>query len=235
MASGTSNSPGGRSATLHAACARTKPASSTARSGVTRPSPPSGPRGARLERDRQRLQPAERQAQTMLGLFDRERELRQLLDERADRDLAFHAREWRADAEVDAPAERNVAVVGATEIQTVGLRKLSGIAIRGADEGEHHVALGNRASGKRDVLAGNARGPLDRAVVAKQLLDRSLDQRRVLAQPSKLFGMAQERQGPVADQVDGRFMPRDEEQDARGQQLGLAELVPRFLGRDEGR
>src|SRR5262245_20118093 len=99
-ASGTSNSPGGRSAPLHAACARTKPASSTARSGVMRPSSPLYLGGAWLERDRQCLQPAKRQAQTMLGLFGRERQFRQLLDERADGDLAFHAREWSADAEV---------------------------------------------------------------------------------------------------------------------------------------
>src|SRR5215813_5295247 len=148
-ASGTSNSPGGRSATLHAACARTKPASNTARSGVMRPSPPLGLGRARLERNRQRLQPAERQAQTMLGLFGRERELRQLPDERADRNLPFHTRERSADAEVDAPTERNVASLPAPDIQTVEVRILRGIAIGGTDEGVHHVALANRVSGNR--------------------------------------------------------------------------------------
>src|SRR5262245_40058183 len=212
MASGTSNSPGGRSATLHAACARTKPASTTARSGVMRPSPPLGLGRARLERDRQRLQPAERQAQTMLGLFGRERELRQLPDERADRDLPFDTRERSADAEVDTPTERNVAIVNAPEIETVGIGKLRGVAIGGADEGEHHIALGNRVSGNRDVLAGDARRPLDGAVVAEQFLDRALDQLGLLAQPAELFGMTQERESPIADQVDSRLVPRDEEQ-----------------------
>src|SRR5262249_53407077 len=131
--------------------------------------------------------------------------------------------------------ERDVPIVGAPEIEAVGLRKLSGVAIGGTDEGEHHVALGNRASGKRDVLAGNARGALDRPVVAEQFLDGALDQSRILAQPSKLFGMTQEREGAVADEIDGRLVPRDEKQDAGGQQLSLGELVARLLGRDERR
>ena len=47
--------------------------------------------------------------------------------------------------------------------------------------------------------------------------------------------MAQERQGAVADQVDRGLMAGDEQEDARGEQLVLAQRVARFLGGDEAR
>src|SRR4030095_14335897 len=57
------------------------------------------------ELDREGLQPAEREALTILGLVVDQLEPREPAHERVDRDLPFQARERRAQAKVDAPAE----------------------------------------------------------------------------------------------------------------------------------
>ena len=45
--------------------------------------------------------------------------------------------------------------------------------------------------------------------------------------------MPQQRERAVADQVHGRLVAGHEQQDARGEQLVLAQLVARLLGGDE--
>ncbi len=64
----------------------------------------------------------------MLRAVRGEGELRQALHERVDGDLAFDAREGGAEAEVDAPAEGDVAIVGARDVQAVGIGKLSRVS-----------------------------------------------------------------------------------------------------------
>src|SRR5207248_10656872 len=86
------------------------------------------------EADGERFQASEREALAVLRTGRGQRELRQPLHERVDGDLALHARERGAEAEVDAPAEGDVAVVGARDVETVGVGKLCGVAVGGADE-----------------------------------------------------------------------------------------------------
>jgi hypothetical protein len=54
-------------------------------------------------------------------------------------------RRSRAQAEVDAEAERDVVLVGAHDVQAVGLREALGVAIGRADRGDHQGVAGNRA------------------------------------------------------------------------------------------
>ena len=59
------------------------------------------------------------------------------------------------------------------------------------------------------------------------------DEAGIVAQRLELLGMAQQRQHAVADQVDRRLVAGDEEEDAGGEQLVLAQLVAGLLGGDE--
>ncbi len=45
--------------------------------------------------------------------------------------------------------------------------------------------------------------------------------------------MSEQRQRAVTDEVDGGLVTGDEQQDARREQLGLAELVARLFGGDQ--
>src|SRR5947199_6211180 len=69
----------------------------------------------RSEAHRQCLQAAQREALAVLRLRGRQLELRHAAHERADRDLSLDARQRRPEAEMDAPAEGDVPVVGATD------------------------------------------------------------------------------------------------------------------------
>ena len=54
------------------------------------------------------------------------------IEERTERDVALQPRERRAEAEVDAPPERQVAVRRTRDIERVGLGELRGVAVRRA-------------------------------------------------------------------------------------------------------
>ena len=86
-----------------------------------------------------------------------------------------------------------------------------------------------------DVGGGDACRALHGAVVAQQLLDRGGDQRGIVPHARELVGVAQQRQGAVADQVDGRLVARDEQQQAHRDDLVDGELVALLLGGQEAR
>src|SRR2546428_13674327 len=67
---------------------------------------------AASEFHRERLQSPQRETLAVLRLVRDELELREPPHERVDRNLPFHAREGSAEAEVNAPAEGDVAGVG---------------------------------------------------------------------------------------------------------------------------
>ena len=67
----------------------------------------------------------------------------------------------------------------------------------------------------------------------QHLLDRAGEQPGVGAQGGELVGMPQQRQNAVGDEVRGRLVPGDEQQDAGGDQFGLGELVALFLDQDQ--
>src|SRR5258705_2951155 len=92
----------------------------------------------------------------MLGLVVDEREPGKPPNERIDGDLAFDAREGGAEAEVNAPAKGDVAVVGAGPIPAVGGGKLGGVAGRGAEEREYHLALSRPATARPELLCRDA-------------------------------------------------------------------------------
>src|SRR5689334_434977 len=86
----------------------------------------------RRETDRQCGEAAQHDAAVPLGLFDRELDVREPANERADRNLALQPREVRAEARVKAATERHVVACVASaqvELTRVGT-PLPRVAIR---------------------------------------------------------------------------------------------------------
>ena len=155
------------------------------------------------------------------------------LEQRAERDLALEPRQRRTQAEVRAEAEREVAVVAARDVEAVGLVEHRRVAVRRADAADHERALPDRHAAELHVLERDAHGALHRAVEAQHLLDRALQQLGLRAQARELVGVLQERERPVPDQVRGRLVTGEQQQDRGRQQLAVAERVAVLLRRDE--
>src|SRR2546428_1091136 len=96
---------------------------------------------AASEFHRERLQSPQREALAVLRLVRDELELREPPHERVDGDLPFHAREWSAEAEVNAPAEGDVAGVGAGGGGRGRGGGTGGVARRGGDGGPRPLPL----------------------------------------------------------------------------------------------
>src|SRR2546428_5743633 len=94
---------------------------------------------AASEFHRERLQSPQREALAVLRLVRDELELREPPHERVDGDLPFHAREWSAEAEVNAPAEGDVAVFGTSDGETNRGGEMGGEATPPARERQHQL------------------------------------------------------------------------------------------------
>ncbi len=152
-------------------------------------------------------------------------------DQCRQRHLPFEARQRCPDAEMDPVAERQVAVVGASEVQPVGLGKPTRIPIRRAEPKFDEVSRANPRTAQRQVVRRQPRGHLGRTVVAEQLLDGRSDQCRIASQPPQLIWVAQQCKQPVADQVGRRLVPADQEDHAGRQQfVGRQGVAPLFDG-----
>ena len=55
------------------------------------------------------------------------------------RNLALKSRQWRAHAEMDAVREGNVLVWRPPNVESIRLRELGGIAVRGRQRQKHHL------------------------------------------------------------------------------------------------
>jgi len=72
-----------------------------------------------LEHHGKRFEPAERRGLPPLALWPGQAQPRHPLEERSDGELALHAGQRGAEAEVDSEAEGDVAIVGAGDVETV--------------------------------------------------------------------------------------------------------------------
>ena len=70
--------------------------------------------------------------------------------------------------------------------------------------------------------------------VSKQIFHRRRDQARVLPEPPELVPIAQQRQHPVAGQVGGRLVSRDQEQAQHIQRLAFRQAIAFVLRLHEG-
>lgn len=122
---------------------------------------------------------------------------------------------------MDALTEREVLVVRAGDVQRVGIREPFRVVVRGRVH--EHLAFRDEHPTDDAVFSGEAFSRcLHRTVVAQQSFDRRLDERGVVFQLLELIGVLQQRQHAVADEVDGGFVPSDQQQEHHGEQLAFA-------------
>src|SRR5207245_628318 len=125
---------------------------------------------AESPRRQERSQPAKDEARLPLRLRDVEPHVWEPLQQCRERNLDLDARELRAEAKVDAVAERQRPDVLARQVQPVRIGKHRRIAIGRSEYGDNRVALADPLSAELDVLEGAAAAELDRRAVAQQLL-----------------------------------------------------------------
>jgi hypothetical protein len=83
-----------------------------------------------------------------------------------------------------------VAAVAAVQVQPVRVGELGGVVVSRREHQGDEVAAADPGAVQIEVLARDADGPLDRAVVAEHLFDGRPDQGRVGAEPLPLIGVA---------------------------------------------
>ncbi len=100
-------------------------------------------------------------------------------EQRGERDRAFEPGERSAEAEVDAVAEGEVAIVGSLDVELVRLVEVLGVAVGCRERDDHLASRGDRHPSDRDVLGCVAERRVgDRCVVAHDLLDETGHERR---------------------------------------------------------
>ena len=96
------------------------------------------------------------------------------------------------------------------------------VAVRRPEQGEHELAGLDVLAGELDVGGDDAPRDLDRAVVAQQLVDRVGVERGVGHEALELVAVAEQGERAVADEVDGRLVPGQVQQDDLVAQLDRA-------------
>ena len=112
------------------------------------------------------------------------RELRPALEQRFERAPAFDPGKLMAKAEVNAGAERDVAVRPAAQIDMLRVLVCGGVDVGGHQHRHHQIAALQRHAAQLHVVAHEARlGELHRRDEAQEFLDREVGAAPVLFQP----------------------------------------------------
>src|SRR5690606_25056672 len=202
-----------------AAAVRSPSAEATAASAP----PPSRRDAGAVEGHRQRLRSAEdaalEEAHLARGATQVAEARKQLLEGNA----ALESCERRAEAVVDAEAEGHVLLRIAAQLESVSVRVLARVAVRGREQ--HHQVLALVDLGSRDlrIARGHARQHLDRRYVAERLLDEARNEGRVALDGREVLRAVEQQVDRVPDQVRGRLVSRYEHQDQEEDQLVEAE------------
>src|SRR5260370_20553562 len=170
--------------------------------------------------ERQMARPAQDRAAPVGGRVVDEAGAIQAAGELGQRDLRLDPGERCAEADVHAAAEAEVLIVLAGRVKVVGVAEALRVAAAGGEHEDERRTLGNGDTRDFDIGERRAlRQHVDRGFVAQQLLDGAGQQRGRAAQQLQRFGAAEQREHAVSDQVDGRLMSGDEQQDRGGHQF----------------
>ena len=160
--------------------------------------------------------------------------MREAAVELADGDLALHAGELVAEAEVLAEGKREVFVGVSGQIELVGACEDVLVPVGRDDHPEHLGALGQDGAVEVDVVQqgpGGAAG--DGGRVTQQFLDGGLGQGRVVAPELGLVGVLDEGEGRVADEVGRGVVAGQHEEEDHGDDLVVVEGVAVLAGLEE--
>jgi len=110
-------------------------------------------------------------------------------------------------------------------VEAIAVGKDVLVAVRGWVPDRHLLALADPLSPDLGVLAGGAAEVVDRRGEAEDLLDRGLEQRRAAQHLLGLIGVRDQRvHAPAGDRA-GRLVAGDREQQEKGGELQLRQLV----------
>ena len=98
------------------------------------------------------------------------------VEQRLEGDKAFHARQGRAQAVMDAAAEGHVLAGVAGDVQSMRLGEGGGIAVGRSQDQQDFVSFPDLVAEEVEILHGDALGDLYRPVEAQELVDRRADQ-----------------------------------------------------------
>ena len=149
-------------------------------------------------------------------------------------DLRLQPGQRRAQAVMDAVAERQVPRGLPAEVQPVRVGVPARVTVRRAQRDDHRIAAADGRPADLDRLGGEPVGRVvDRVHVPEQFLHRAGEQRRVGLQPGELARIEQQCERAAGDQVDRGLMSGHQQQEHHGDQLVLPEPVPLVPGRDQ--
>ncbi len=115
-------------------------------------------------------------------------------------------------------------------VESLSVRELPWVAIGRADHREHQLASGDRLSVELDVGASEPKHPLQGRNVPQHLLNGGGQQFRGGPEPGELFGVFDEGEDGVVEQVGGGLTPGQEEQLEEPHDLWLGESLTFHLG-----
>src|SRR5918995_233719 len=172
-----------------------------------------------LQRYRQALHAAQDQRIVPFRLAALETDLRQALGQSDSSDLRFEPRQRRAKTEMDAVTEGHVRVLGAADVEALGIVERLGIAVGRVHEGEDPLAFADRLAAHLEVGGGDTREGARGAVVAQPFLDRAARHRRRGEQAFPLLAILHRIEEAVADEVGRRLVAGKQEQDTSADDL----------------
>ncbi len=130
-------------------------------------------------------------------------------------------------------AERKVLELGTAELERVGPRELSLVAVRRTPVQLDGRARGNNTSVQLDWCDGRAEQHLHRTVVAEHLLDERGDRHRVGHQPGPQLGVLREEHRTRGDEIRRRVVAGDHEVQQVAEELLVGEPAIVDLGGEQ--
>jgi hypothetical protein len=163
-----------------------------------------------------------------------ELEVVEVVEKGSERDASFEPGEWRADAVVDAAAEREVRVLDSAQVEDIGVGEDARVTVRRARTADHHAAGSDGATvAERDGLTGDAHGHLHGRVEAEQLLDCGGIETRVGSECIEGCGLSEESDEAVSEQVRRGLVSGDEQQDEHADEFVAVERVRLVFMREQ--
>src|SRR5215217_8468284 len=189
-----------------------------------------------LEQDRQASEPAQEAAAPayLLG-SNRQPQLREPSEQRAEGDLSLDARQRRPEADVDTLTKGDVPVgAGTGNVEDVGVREPRWIPV-GRGQAYRSLLPGrDHRTAHLDVLPGDAPSDeVDRPPVAQRLFDHPLGQLGIRLELRQLVWVGQQGDDPVTDEVHSSHVPSEEHEEDRREDLLLVEHVAVLLSVDQ--
>src|SRR5947208_8148770 len=114
---------------------------------------------------------------------------------------------------MDTTAKRHMGIGVTGDIKGVRIGESPGVPIRCREDQQDPLSLADRLPMEFDVRRRDAWRALDRGIVAQDLLRGARDARRLPLELGPVARVAEEGQDTVPDEVDGRLMASDEQEE----------------------